>query len=35
VRPLLDEYVTNMKTKGLPGDQALNFCLDYIKANQK
>ena len=35
VRPLLDEYVTTMKTKGLPGDQALNFCLDFIKANQK
>ena len=24
-----------MKAKGLPGDEALKFCLDYIKANQK
>ena len=24
-----------MKEKGLPGDQALKFCLDYLKANQK
>jgi len=35
VRPLLDEYVKDTKTKGLPGDQALKFCLDFIKANQK
>ena len=35
VRPLLDEYVKNMKAKGLPGDKALKFCLDYLKANQK
>lgn len=35
VRPLLDEYVANMKAKNLPGDQALKFCLDYLKANQK
>ncbi len=35
VRPLLDDYVAAMKAKGLPGDQALKFCLDFIKANQK
>ncbi|OPY80671.1 MAG: Sialic acid-binding periplasmic protein SiaP precursor [Syntrophorhabdus sp. PtaU1.Bin153] len=35
VRPLLDEYVANMKAKNLPGDQALKFCLDFLKANQK
>jgi TRAP-type C4-dicarboxylate transport system substrate-binding protein len=35
VKPLLDEYVKNMKAKGLPGDEALKFCLDYLKANQK
>jgi len=34
VRPLLDEYVTNMKSKGLPGDQALQFCLDRLKKLQ-
>lgn len=32
VRPLLDEYVANMKTKGLPGDEALKFCLYYLKS---
>jgi TRAP-type transport system periplasmic protein len=35
VRPILDEYVAGTKAKGLPGDEALKFCLDYIKANQK
>ena len=35
VRPLLDDYVAAMKAKGLPGDQALKFCQDFIKANQK
>ena len=27
------EYVKNMKGKNLPGDQALKFCLDYMKAH--
>jgi TRAP-type transport system periplasmic protein len=35
VRPLLDDYVNTMKTKGLPGAEALKFCLDFIKANAK
>jgi TRAP-type transport system periplasmic protein len=35
VRPILDEYVKNAKAKGLPGDAALQFCLDYLKAHQK
>jgi len=35
VRPLLDEYVTAMKAKGLPGSEALKFCEDFLKANQK
>ncbi len=35
VRPLLDEYVKNTKAKGLPGDEVLKFCQDYLKANQK
>lgn len=34
VRPILDEYVNNMKAKGLPGEEALKFCLDYLKENQ-
>lgn len=31
VKPLLDEYVANAKGKGLPGDEALKFCLDFLK----
>jgi len=31
VRPMLDAYVTNSKAKGLPGDEALKFCLDFLK----
>ena len=31
VRPILDEYVNNMKAKGLPGEETLRFCLDYLK----
>jgi TRAP-type transport system periplasmic protein len=30
LRPILDEYVKAMKEKGLPGDEALKFCLDYL-----
>jgi TRAP-type transport system periplasmic protein len=33
LRPILDEYVKAMKEKGLPGDEALKFSLDYLKAN--
>ncbi len=32
--PLFDEYVASMKTKGLPGEEALKFCRDYLKQNQ-
>jgi TRAP-type transport system periplasmic protein len=32
-RPLLDSYVKEAKKKGLPGDEALNFCLEYIKTH--
>ncbi|HME42271.1 MAG TPA: TRAP transporter substrate-binding protein [Syntrophorhabdales bacterium] len=35
VSPVLDDYVKAMKAKGLPGDQALKFCQDYLKANDK
>ncbi|MCM2286352.1 MAG: TRAP transporter substrate-binding protein [Desulfobacula sp.] len=31
VKPMLDEYVANAKAKGLPGDEALKFCLDFLK----
>lgn len=33
VRPVLDEYVQEMKAKGLPGKEALEFCLDWLKKN--
>jgi TRAP-type C4-dicarboxylate transport system substrate-binding protein len=35
VKPLLNAYVEEMKGKNLPGAEALKFCQDYIKANQK
>jgi TRAP-type C4-dicarboxylate transport system substrate-binding protein len=35
VKPLLNGYVDEMKAKNLPGDEALKFCLDYIKTHQK
>ncbi len=34
VHPILDEYAQNAKAKGLPGDQALKFCQDYLAAHQ-
>jgi TRAP-type C4-dicarboxylate transport system substrate-binding protein len=33
LKPIYDKYVNMTKTKGLPGDEALKFCLDYIKAH--
>ena len=35
VQPVLADYVTMAKSKGLPGDEVLKFALDYLKANQK
>ncbi|MEW6375040.1 MAG: TRAP transporter substrate-binding protein [Thermodesulfobacteriota bacterium] len=34
VKPLLDDYVKSMKEKGLPGEEALKFCLDQLKKLQ-
>lgn len=31
VKPLLDQYVKDVNSKGLPGDEALKFCLDFLK----
>lgn len=31
VRPVVDEYVADLKRKGFPGDEALKFCLDFLK----
>ncbi len=33
LKPILDDYVNNMKAKGLPGDEALKFCVEYLKAH--
>jgi TRAP-type transport system periplasmic protein len=33
MKPVFDEYVQSTKAKGLPGDEALKFCLGYIKAH--
>jgi TRAP-type C4-dicarboxylate transport system substrate-binding protein len=33
IKPLLTGYVTNAKAKGLPGDEALKFCVDFLKKN--
>lgn len=35
VKPLIDDYVKQMKAKHLPGDQALKFGIDYLNKNQK
>lgn len=35
LRPILDDYVKDMKSKGLPGDEALKFCVNYLKTYQK
>jgi len=35
VRPLLNEYVENMKKQGLPGQEALDFCLAELKKLEK
>jgi len=35
VKPIIGEYVKTMKAKNLPGEEALNFCLNYLKKNQQ
>ena len=35
VKPVLDEYVKSMKEKGLPGEEALKFCQEWLKKNPK
>jgi TRAP-type transport system periplasmic protein len=34
VQPILDGYVENMKAKGLPGAEALEFCQAFLKAQK-
>jgi TRAP-type C4-dicarboxylate transport system substrate-binding protein len=33
MKPILDAYVSMAKSKGLPGDEALKFCQDYLKSH--
>jgi TRAP-type transport system periplasmic protein len=33
MKPILDDYVKMAKSKGLPGDEALKFCQDFLKNN--
>ena len=33
MKPILDDYVKMAKSKGLPGDEALKFCLDYLRTH--
>ena len=33
MKPVFDEYLQSTRAKGLPGDEALKFCLDYVKAH--
>jgi TRAP-type C4-dicarboxylate transport system substrate-binding protein len=33
VQPVEDDYVKDMKEKGLPGEEALKFCLEWLKNN--
>jgi TRAP-type C4-dicarboxylate transport system substrate-binding protein len=33
MQPILDDYVKMAKAKGLPGDEALKFCQDFLKKN--
>lgn len=35
VKPIIDDYAKTTKAKGLPGDEALKFCYDYLKTRQK
>jgi TRAP-type C4-dicarboxylate transport system substrate-binding protein len=35
VKPVIDDYVKRMKAKGLPGEESVKYCLDYIEAHQK
>jgi TRAP-type transport system periplasmic protein len=35
LQPVLVKYVESMKAKGLPGQEALDFCIEYLKTHQK
>jgi hypothetical protein len=33
MKRIFDEYMKSAKSRGVPGDEALKFCLDYIKVH--
>ena len=33
MRPIMNEYLQRMKAKNLPGEEALKFCEDWLRAN--
>jgi hypothetical protein len=33
MKPILEAYVKMTKSKGLPGEEALKFCQDFIQKN--
>jgi TRAP-type transport system periplasmic protein len=35
LQPILATYVENMKGRGLPGQEALDFCIEHLKTLQK
>ena len=35
MQPILTKYVSDMKTRGLPGAEALKFCQDFVKAHPR
>jgi len=35
MQQVLDEWVKAAKAKGVPAEEALKFCQDYLKANDK
>lgn len=33
LKPMFDEYVKELNSKGLPGNEAVKFCMDYVKGH--
>jgi TRAP-type C4-dicarboxylate transport system substrate-binding protein len=33
LKPMFDDYIKELKAKGLPGEEAVKFCQDYVKSH--
>ncbi len=33
LKPMFDEYIKELNSKGLPGNEAVKFCMDYVKSH--